>query len=87
MDQNGRAAADEPLRSRQPEPVRGARDEDGLLVERQHPLAESIFGLQLDMELTSDGGHIVVTGEGGMIAGIPTGPLAELVTSVVAPRL
>jgi hypothetical protein len=40
--------------------------------------------IRLDMDLESDGGRVVVTGGTGTIAGIPTGPLAELITSVVA---
>jgi hypothetical protein len=43
--------------------------------------------IRLDMNLESDGGRIVVTGGTGTIAGLPTGPLAELITSVVAPKL
>lgn len=40
--------------------------------------------IRLDMELESDGGRITVTGGTGTVAGIPTGPLAQLITSVVA---
>src|SRR5215211_590270 len=43
--------------------------------------------IHLDMNVESDGGRIVVTSGTGEIAGIPTGPLAELVTSVVAVQL
>jgi hypothetical protein len=43
--------------------------------------------IRLDMNLESDGGRIVVTRGGGTVAGIPTGPLAELVTSIVALKL
>jgi hypothetical protein len=43
--------------------------------------------INLDMELESDGGRIVVTSGTGTVAGIPTGPLAELVTSVIAVQL
>ena len=39
------------------------------------------------MELESDNGNVVVTGGTGTIAGVPTGPLAELITSVVALKL
>ncbi len=55
-------------------------------------LGERVVGhqglaLDLDMELESDGGRVVVTSGTGSIAGIPTGPLAELITSVVALKL
>jgi hypothetical protein len=43
--------------------------------------------VHLDMELESEDGRIVVTGGTGTVAGIPTGPLAELITSVVALKL
>jgi hypothetical protein len=43
--------------------------------------------IQLDMGLTSDGGRIVVVSGGGTVAGYPTGPLAELITSAIAVRL
>ncbi len=39
------------------------------------------------MQLVSDGGRVLVTSGGGTIAGIPTGPLAELITSVVVVKL
>ena len=39
--------------------------------------------IHLDMDLESDGGRIVVTSGTGKIGGVPTGPLAELVTSLV----
>jgi hypothetical protein len=39
------------------------------------------------MELRSDGGRIVVTKGTGTVAGIPPGPLAQLITSVVALKL
>lgn len=47
-------------------------------------LGQDSIPLRLDMDLESDGGRIVVTGGTGTIAGVPTGPLAELLTSVVA---
>jgi hypothetical protein len=43
--------------------------------------------IDLDMELRSDGGRIVVVSGGGTIAGIPTGPLAELITAAIVVRL
>src|SRR5215218_6454202 len=43
--------------------------------------------IHLDMDLESNGGRIMVTGGTGTVAGIPTGPLAELITSVVIVQL
>jgi hypothetical protein len=43
--------------------------------------------IDLDMELRSDGGRVVVVSGGGSVAGYPTGPLAELITSTIAVRL
>ena len=43
--------------------------------------------IDLDMELRSDGGRVVVVSGGGTVAGYPTGPLAELITSTIAVRL
>jgi hypothetical protein len=43
--------------------------------------------IHLDMELRSDGGRVVVVSGGGTVAGFPTGPLAELITSTIAVRL
>jgi len=43
--------------------------------------------IHVDMELRSDGGRVVVVSGGGTIAGYPTGPLAELITSTIAVRL
>jgi hypothetical protein len=43
--------------------------------------------INLDMELRSDGGRVVVVSGGGSVAGYPTGPLAELITSTIAVRL
>ena len=43
--------------------------------------------VELDMELTSDEGRVVVVSGGGEIAGIPTGPLAELLTEAILVRL
>jgi hypothetical protein len=39
------------------------------------------------MELTSEDGRIQVVSGGGTVAGVPTGPLAELITSAVVIRL
>ena len=43
--------------------------------------------VELDMRLESDGGRIQVVEGGGEIAGIPTGPLAELITQAILVRL
>lgn len=40
--------------------------------------------IDVDMELRSDGGRVVVVSGGGTVAGYPTGPLAELITSAIA---
>jgi hypothetical protein len=50
-------------------------------------LGQAAIPVALDMNLESDGGRVVVTSGSGTIAGLPTGPLAELITSVVAVRL
>ncbi len=39
--------------------------------------------LDLDMQLTSDDGRIQVVSGGGTVAGVPTGPLAELLTTAI----
>jgi len=43
--------------------------------------------IDMDMKLVSDDGRIRVTEGGGEIAGVPTGPLAELITSAIVLRL
>ena len=43
--------------------------------------------IRLDMGLESQDGRIVVTSGTGSVAGVPTGPLAELITSLVAVRI
>ena len=50
-------------------------------------LGRKLIPIRLDMNLESDGGRIVVTSGTGTIAGIPTGPLAELITTVVAVQI
>jgi hypothetical protein len=56
-------------------------------------LASKAFGhhqaipIRLDMGLRSEGGRIVVVSGGGTVAGIPTGPLAELITSAIVVEL
>ena len=39
------------------------------------------------MELTSDDGRVRVVSGGGTVAGVPTGPLAELLTSAIVVQL
>ena len=50
-------------------------------------LGRDSIPIGLDMDLESDGGRVVVTSGTGTVAGIPTGPLAELITSVVVVKL
>jgi hypothetical protein len=49
--------------------------------------ADTRVPVRLDMELESDGGRVVVVAGGGTVAGIPTGPLGELITEAIAVRL
>jgi hypothetical protein len=39
------------------------------------------------MEMTSEDGRVQVTGGGGEVAGVPTGPLAELITAAIVVRI
>jgi hypothetical protein len=43
--------------------------------------------IELDMELTSDDGRLDVVSGGGTVAGVPTGPLAELLTTAIVVQL
>ena len=43
--------------------------------------------VDMDMELTSQNGRVEVTSGGGSVGGIPTGHLAEMITSAVVVRL
>lgn len=43
--------------------------------------------VELDMKLESDEGRVQVVDGGGEVAGIPTGPLAELITQAILVRL
>ena len=43
--------------------------------------------VDLDMELESDDGRIIVTGGTGEVAGYPAGPLAELITSAIVVQI
>jgi hypothetical protein len=53
----------------------------------QAPGGNQPIPVDLDMRLTSDGGRVVVVSGGGTIAGFPTGPLAELITSAIVVKL
>ncbi len=43
--------------------------------------------IDLDLQLTSDDGRVRVVSGGGEVAGLPTGPLAELLTSAIVVQL
>jgi hypothetical protein len=43
--------------------------------------------VELDLEMESDDGRVQVVSGGGTVAGYPTGPLAELITSAIVIRL
>lgn len=43
--------------------------------------------VELDMQVESDEGRVLVVEGGGEIAGIPTGPIAELITQAILVRL
>jgi hypothetical protein len=43
--------------------------------------------IELDMQLTSDDGRLQVVSGGGTVAGLPTGPLAELLTTAIVVQL
>jgi hypothetical protein len=43
--------------------------------------------IELDLEMESDDGRVRVVSGGGTVAGYPTGPLAELITSAIVIRL
>jgi hypothetical protein len=43
--------------------------------------------VELDMELTSEDGRVRVVAGGGTIAGVETGPLAELITAAIVVQL
>lgn len=56
------------------------------------PLANLVLGsnrtvpIEVDMRFRSDGGRVVVESGGVSVAGISTGPLAELITEVIVVR-
>jgi hypothetical protein len=56
------------------------------LLSGQVPGSGKRIPVRLDMELRSDDGRVVVVSGGGTVAGMQTGPLAELITSAVALR-
>jgi len=43
--------------------------------------------IHLDLQMTSDSGRVQVISGGGTVAGLPTGPLAELITQAVVIQL
>ncbi len=49
--------------------------------------ANKAIPVDLDMGLKSENGRVVVVSGGAKIAGFPTGPLAELITSAIVVRL
>jgi hypothetical protein len=53
----------------------------------QIPGGKREIPIRLNMDLRSDGGRVVVVSGGGTVAGYPTGPLAELITSTIAVQL
>jgi hypothetical protein len=51
------------------------------------PGADRPIPIRLNMEMESDDGRVRVVSGGGTVAGYPTGPLAELITSAIVVRL
>ena len=51
------------------------------------PDANRPIPVELDMELESEDGRVVVVSGGGTVAGLPTGPLAQLITEAIVVRL
>jgi hypothetical protein len=49
--------------------------------------AQRPIPIELDLEMESDDGRVRVVSGGGTVAGYPTGPLAELITSAIVVRL
>jgi hypothetical protein len=43
--------------------------------------------IALNMDVRSEGGRLLVVSGGGTVAGLPTGPLAELITQAISVRL
>lgn len=48
---------------------------------------KSSLPVKLDLELTSDDGRVRVVSGGGTVAGLPAGPLAELITAAIVVEL
>jgi hypothetical protein len=53
----------------------------------QDTLGNRPIPIAMNMGLRSDGGRIVVVSGGGTVAGFPTGPLAELITSAISVQI
>jgi hypothetical protein len=51
------------------------------------PGSDRPLPVELDMEMESDDGRVRVVSGGGTIAGVPTGPLAQLITAAIVVRL
>ena len=49
--------------------------------------ANAPIPVDLDMELESDDGRVIVTGGEGEVAGYPAGPLAELITAAIVVQI
>lgn len=49
--------------------------------------ADRPIPVELDMELESEDGRVVVVSGGGTVAGIPSGPLAQLLTEAIVVQL
>jgi hypothetical protein len=57
------------------------------LITGDSPEANAPIPVDLDMELESDDGRIIVTEGEGEVAGYPAGPLAELITSAIVVQI
>ncbi len=51
------------------------------------PRADEPIPVDLDMRIRSESGRAIVVSGGGTVAGLPTGPLAELITEAIVVRL
>ena len=49
--------------------------------------SEEPIPIELDMELASEDGRLRVVSGSGTVAGMPTGPLAELLSSAIVVRI
>lgn len=61
----------------------------GLLgaIARQAPLAGQEFGIEVELELASEGGELRVISGGGRVAGYPVGPIATAITAAIIGQL